>query len=75
MISREASTPDREETIAQGRAIRVEHATATARCGNRVELVAGAGAPYSAVQRWTDGYRRSAASGRELGKILGEREP
>ena len=74
MISREASTPDREETIAQGRAIQVEHPTATARSGNRVEP-AGAGAPYSAVQRWTDGYRRSAASCRQLGKIIrGERE-
>jgi hypothetical protein len=40
MISREATTPDYEETIARSRAIRAEHASAAALYANRVERAA-----------------------------------
>ncbi len=69
MISREATTPDREETIAQARAIRVEHATTAALYRNRVEP-ARARAPHRGVHRWTDEHRRSAPSCRQLGEII-----
>ena len=74
MTSREATAPNSELTIARARATRAEHALAAARYANQVEQ-ARATARYSAMSRWTDEYRRSAASCRRLGEIIrSERE-
>ena len=74
MTLREATTPDREQAIARARAVRAEHAMAAARYANQAEQ-ARAAAQYSAVARWTDEYRRSAARCRRLGEIIrSERE-
>jgi hypothetical protein len=69
MTSREATAHESELTIARARAIRAEHALAAARYANQVEQ-ARTRARYSAMARWTDEYRRSAASCRRLGEII-----
>jgi hypothetical protein len=74
MTTREATTPDRAQTIARARAIRAEEAIAAALCANRVER-ARSTARSAAVARWTDEYRRSAARCRQLGEMIrSERE-
>ncbi|MBV8217599.1 MAG: hypothetical protein JO325_03985 [Solirubrobacterales bacterium] len=69
MNLREATSVDRQQTIARIRAARVEHARAAAFYANRVEQ-ARAASRYSAVARWTDEYRRSAARCRVLGEMI-----
>ena len=74
MTSREATARNSDLTIARARAIRAEHAMAAARYANHVEQ-ARTTARYAAMARWTDEYRRSAASCRRLGEIIrSERE-
>jgi hypothetical protein len=74
MPSRQATTPDRQETIARARAVRAEHAIAAWVYANRVEQ-ARAAARDSAVAQWTKEYRRSAARCSRLGQIIrSERE-
>lgn len=73
MTSREGTAPS-ELSIARARAIRAEHAMAAAHYANHVER-ARATARYAAMARYTDQYRRSAASCRRLGEIIrSERE-
>ena len=69
MSTREATTPDREQTIARIRVVRAEHARAAQFYANRAQQ-ARAAARYSAVARWTDEYRRSAARCRLLGEMI-----
>jgi len=74
MSSREATTVDREQTVARIREVRAEHARAAAFYAHRVER-ARAKARYGEVARWTDEYRRSAARCRLLGEMIrSERE-
>ena len=74
MSSREATPPNREQTIARARAARAEQAMAAALYANRVEQ-ARAAAGYRSMARWTAEYRRSAARCRRLGEIIrSERE-
>ena len=74
MTSCEATAPTSNQTIAQARAVRAEHARAAALYANRVEQ-ARAAARYDLMARWTAEYRRSAASCRRLGEIIrSERE-
>ena len=74
MTSRQATTPDHQETIARARAVRAEHAMAARIYTNRVEQ-ARAAARYRAMAPWIEEYRRSAASSRQLGEIIcSERE-
>jgi hypothetical protein len=65
----EATTLDREQTIARVRAVRAEHALAAAFYANRVER-ARATSRYSDVARWTDEYHRSVARCRLLGEMI-----
>jgi hypothetical protein len=69
MTLRGPTTTDREQTITRARAVRAEHAIAAALYAHRVEH-ARATARYDAVARWTDEYRRSAATCRRLGEII-----
>ena len=69
MSSREATPPNREQTIARARAARAEQAMAAALYANRFEQ-ARAAARYRAMARWTAEYRRSAARCRRLGEII-----
>ena len=74
MSSREATAPNREQTIARARAARAEQAMAAALYATRVEQ-ARAAARYRAMARWTADYRRSAGRCRRLGEIIrGESE-
>jgi hypothetical protein len=74
MSSPEATTLNRDETIARFRAIRAEHARAAAFYANRVEH-ARASARSSDVAQWTDKYRLSAARCRQFGEMIrSERE-
>jgi hypothetical protein len=69
MSSREATPPNREQTIARARVARAEQAMAAALYANRVEQ-ARAAARYRTMARWTAEYRRSAATCRRLGEII-----
>jgi hypothetical protein len=74
MSSRDATAPNRKQTIARARAVRAENAVAAALYANRAER-ARATARHGAMARWTAEYRRSAARCRRLGQIIrSERE-
>jgi len=69
MRRRDTTALNREQTIAQARAVRAEHAIAAALYANRVEQARRA-SRYGEMALWTTEYRRSAASCRRLGEII-----
>jgi hypothetical protein len=74
MSSPDATTLNRDQTIARFRAARAEHARAAAFYANRVEQ-ARASARSGDVSQWTDKYRRSVARCRLFGEMIrSERE-